>query len=121
MTRFTIQPGRWYACELIGDEFDEDKCSYSPIKVHSIKPENNGDRTFLLNFYHAKYPEGVRDKTYKLRTIERGRSLILAKSLEHTPPRFLLIYDITGEWMARHFPGYDPSRTNIQEWLEKNA
>jgi hypothetical protein len=121
VTRFTLQRGTCYACELIGDEFDDDKRSYSPIKVYSVQSEKNGDRTFVLKFYHALYPEGVRDKTYKLRTIERGRSLFLAKSLEHSPPRFLLIYDITAEWVSRHFPGYAPSRTNIQQWLEKNV
>lgn len=60
MTRFTLQRGRWYACELIGDEFGEDKCSYSPIKVFAVEPQKSGNRKFGLKFYHASYPAGVR-------------------------------------------------------------
>jgi hypothetical protein len=121
MTRFTLEPRRWYACELIGDEFTEDKCSYSPIKVHQVKPAKTGNRTFALEFYHANYPEGVRDKVYQLQTIERGRSLLLAKSLEHNPPRFLQIYEITAEWVSRHFRDTHPDPQDIQGWLNKNA
>ncbi len=121
MTRFTLQPGQWYACELIGDEFDEDKCSYSPIKVLKVEPGKTGNRTFALHFYHANYPEGVRDKVYQLQTIEWGRSLLLARSLEHDPPRFLQVYEISVEWVTRHFRGADPDSQDIQGWLDRNA
>ena len=116
--RFTLEPRRWYACELIGDEFGEDKCSYSPIKVYQVKALGDGSRTFVLSFYHANYPAGVQDKTYRLQTIERGRTYLLARSLEHEPTRVLQIYDIDAHWLERHFPGMKPVRGDIQTWME---
>lgn len=93
--RFTIEDDRWYACELIGDEFEDDICSYSPIKILKLETHKKGDRSLILHFYHANYPEGVRDKSYNLRTIERGDKFLLAKSLDHSPVRILQIYDIS--------------------------
>lgn len=115
--RFTLERGKWYACELIGDEFSEDKCSYSPIKIYEISPSDKGERTFKLNFHHANYPEGVQNKEYALRTIERGRTYLLAKSFNHSPVRYLLIYDIDRDWVKRHFSVNYPAK-DIQEWLD---
>lgn len=125
MRRFTIERGRWYACEIIGDEFaggvGTDLCSYSPIKVLSLTPSHSGDRTFRLDFYQANYPEGVRDKRYNLCTIERGESMLMARSTEHTPSRILQIYAITPEWVRLHFPDWKPDTNDIQRWLDENA
>jgi hypothetical protein len=53
MKRFTLERGKWYACELIGDDFTEahssDLCSYSPIKVEGVFPLRSGDRTFRFH------------------------------------------------------------------------
>lgn len=125
MKRFTLERGKWYACEFIGDEFTEvfgtDLCSYSPIKVHNVTPLQSGKRTFRLDFYHANYPQGVQGKEYTLRTIERGASMLLARSTEHDPVRILQIYDITPEWVMAHFPGWNPTRDDVQGWLDRNA
>lgn len=118
--RFTIENNRWYACEFIGDEFDEDLCSYSPIKILRLETLAHGDRTLSLNFYHANYPEGVRDKTYRLRTMERGEGFLLAKSLDHNPVRILQIYEITYKWISRHFPRLTPDNNNLQTWLDRH-
>ena len=48
-----------------------------------------------VDFYHANYPEGVRDKTYTLENIECGSGFLLAKSVEHDPVRFVIIYDMS--------------------------
>lgn len=118
--RFQLERSRWYACEFIGDEFDEDLCSYSPIKILGIEPLKQGNSTIVIKFYHANYPEGVRDKVYKVRIIKRGMRYILGKSLDHETERFLQIYDIDSEWVKRHFPYLEPSRTNLQSWLSEN-
>ena len=117
--RFTLREGRWYACELIGDEFGDDLCSYSPVKVYSVTPHGSGKRTFTLAFYHANYPQGVRDKEYTMKTIERGKRFMLARSLEHDPPRILQIYDIDAQWLHRHF-GVRPDHA-VQQWLDRHA
>ena len=116
--RFTLQPGKWYACEIIGDEFSEDCCSYSPLRIDHIRPLKKGDQTFSLHFYHANYPEGVRDKQYILRTIEHGYKYILAKSVDHNPSRIFQIYDIDPAWVERHFPNMSVDREDVQAWLD---
>ena len=77
MVRFTLERGHWYACEIIGDEIDADRCSYTPIKVFAVMPGNTGKRQFELDFHHAKYPARVQHKRYRLRTIERGERYLL--------------------------------------------
>lgn len=111
--RFTLQTGKWYACEIIGDEFEEDRCSYSPIRVDAIEPLGKDTRSFRLTFYHANYPEGVRSKQYVLQTLERGEKYTIARSEEHNPTRILQIYDIDSEWLRRHFPGVNFKDENI--------
>lgn len=118
--RLTLRPQRWYVCKFIGDEFEEDVCSCSPIKVLRLETLARGDRTLRLEFYHANYPEGVRDKIYNLRTIERCKKFILAKSLDHNPVRIMLFYEITHEWVARHFPRLRPDSNDLQAWLDQS-
>lgn len=119
--RFTLEKDRWYACEIIGDEFGEDLCSYSPIKILNITPLKTGNSEMELYFYHANYPEGVRDKRYSIKIIERARSFILAVSTEHkNSRRFLQIYDIDGDWMKRHFKMSVEKKSDIQDWLTRN-
>ena len=117
--RLTFKPGRWYAAELLGEEFGREIRSYSPVRVDEITPR--GGRRFSLAFYHANYPEGVRDKVYELETIERNRVFILARSLSHTPARLILIYPITGAWLREHFGVAVEESEDPQEWLTRNA
>ena len=117
--RFTLERDNWYACEIIGDEFDADQCSYAPIKVFAVVPGKTGEREFDLDFHHANYPAGVQHNRYRLRTIERGERYLLAQSLEHTPTRFLQIYEISPDWVRTHFPGMQPDISNFAGWLDR--
>tara|TARA_R110002111_G_scaffold100976_6_gene156460 strand:- start:19502 stop:19675 length:174 start_codon:yes stop_codon:yes gene_type:complete len=45
--RLQIKERFWYACEFIGDEFDEDCCSYSPMRVDGIKPLKSVQDAFV--------------------------------------------------------------------------
>jgi hypothetical protein len=120
---FFLLPKRWYACEFIGDFFNhsEDLCSYSAIRIESFEASDSEDGVFLLKFYHAKYPEGVRDDRYRLKILEWGNSFMIAKSLDHTPARILQIYDIDSAWISRHLPEADVNQDDIQEWLSRHA
>lgn len=124
MSRFTLQPRRWYSCQFIGDEFDSDQVgsiSYSAIKIHDLIPSKNGGRVFKLEFYHANSPEGVRDKSYTLQTIERGETYILARAVDHHPVRILRICEVTMEWLLTHF-GVDVGEgVDLQEYLERRG
>lgn len=119
--QFTLERGTWYACEFIGDEFDEDRCSYSPIRIKEISPLKTGRGLIRLDFYHANYPEGVRDKSYELVMLERGSRYILAISRNHDPARVMQIYDIDWLWMNRHFPVTGDRSVEIQSWLSRNV
>ena len=119
MDRFSLEPGRWYATELLGQEFGSEIRSYSPIRVEALTPR--GGRRFSLAFYHANYPEGVRDKAYELETLERNAAFILARSTAHTPARLMLIYGVTSAWLTEHFGVVVPESEDPQEWLARNA
>lgn len=110
---------QWYACKIIGDEFDADRCSYTPIKVVEVIPGNTGKRQFDLVFHHANYPAGVQQKRYRLQTIEWGARYLFAQSLDHNPTRFLQIYPITPDWIRGHFPGLQPDPANLAGWLDR--
>lgn len=52
----------------------------SPIRVDEV---TRGPRGRLrLGFYHADYPDGVRDKVYELRITDESAAGLEAKSLE---------------------------------------
>ena len=119
--RFSLEPNRWYAAEIIGEEFAETIRSHSPIKVRRLMPESKGGRCFSLEFYHANYPEGVRDKIYRLRTIERNKEFMLAVSTEHNPRRYLLIHPISVEWLKNTYRVDVESGMAAEDWLERHA
>lgn len=119
MNRFDLKPGRWYAAEFLGEEFGSEIRSYSPIRVDEVKPK--GGRRFSLAFYHANYPEGVRDKVYELETIERNATFILARSREHSPVRLMLIYSVNSAWLRQHFGAAVSGSDDVQAWLTGNA
>ena len=115
----TLKPGHWYAAELIGEEFGSEIRSYSPIRVDEVRPR--GGRGFSLAFYHANYPEGVRDKVYELETIERTATFILARLREHSPSRLMLIYPVTSAWLREHFGATVADDEDVEAWLAANA
>lgn len=120
--RFTLHPGRWYAVEIIGDEFGDVLRSYSPLRIDGVAPSGSGQRCFTLSFYHANYPEGVRDKVYTLQTVERSARYLLASSTTHNPTRILLIHDISWDWMRSHFGTTCPiDQPDIHRWLSNHV
>jgi hypothetical protein len=119
--RFTLHAGQWYSAEIIGDEFGEELRSYSPLRIDAIEPSGKGQRQFTVSFYHANYPEGVRNKTYSLQTIERAAGYLLARSMTHNPTRLFLISDVSWDWIQTHFRSTRPVNCqDIQRWLSKH-
>lgn len=119
MDRLSLEPGHWYAMELLGEEFGDDIRSYSPIRVEEITPR--GGRRFSLAFYHANFSDGVRGKVYELKTLERSKTFILARSLSHSPTRLMLIHTVTREWLKEHFGITVEESEDLQAWLARNA
>ena len=117
--RLSLEPGYWYALELLGEEFGDDIRSYSPIRVEEVTPR--GGRGFSLAFYHASYPEGVRSKVYELETLERNAAFIVARSVSHSPTRLMLIHTLTRAWLKEHFDITVAESEDPQAWLTSNA
>ena len=76
LTRFPLIGGEWYEMAVI------DGCEemLSPIRVDEVKRGPSG--RLRLSFYHADYPDGVRDKVHELRITAESATGLKAKSLE---------------------------------------
>lgn len=131
MNKFKLECNKWYACTLISESFnfDVNRCTYSPIKILDIEPSTESEDSLAIFFYHANYPEGVRGKYYELQILELGQSLLFARCLGYERARFIMIFDITKEWLFFHFKEFIKDKdkiykwlnqSNIQDWLDKN-
>ena len=54
-------------------------------------------------------------KVYLLQTLQRGQFYHIARSQEHDPVRILMFYEITEDWVRRHFPQVEESE--YRAWL----
>lgn len=79
---------------------------YSPIWIMAVMPQSSLDGRIDLEFYHANYAEGVRDKLYPLRTLRRTAGFFLAEAYGPPEPerRLIIIEIITPVWLRTHFP-----------------
>jgi hypothetical protein len=80
---------------------------------------HSGQRRFELRFYHANYPEGVRDKKYLLETIERAADYLLARRLGE-PAQIVLIHGISWRWVRAHFRVSEDT-DDLEMWLRRHA
>jgi hypothetical protein len=119
--RITLEPRKWYAAEILSEEFAESIRSYTPIRINELTLHGGGKRIFTMGFYHANYPSGARDKIYRLKTLERNSQFIFAVSTEHNPRRTLLIHPISTEWLIKNFQANLQSGQTAEDWLERNA
>jgi hypothetical protein len=119
--RLTLTVGRWYAMEMIGDAFDPALRQYRLIRVQAIRPTHTGPRVFELQFDHAHDPEGVCTTRYTLFVLQRGERFLLAQSTHHTPPRFLLLYEITADWLREHLCVEVPAECDVNTWLNHHT
>jgi|GEM_PF-1350124 hypothetical protein len=101
MSRFTLEPRKWYAMEILGPEFGENVRHCSPIEVHSLKPAGGGKRCLDLTFYHAAYSVGVQNKTFTLQTIKRSKHFLLASVVG--TERLALFMELTDDWLKKNF------------------
>lgn len=123
LTRFTLEPEKWYAMELIGDEFVGPNylLRYSPIKVLALNLSGKGTRSFKLEFFHANYPAGVQNKIYRLRTIARSDHFMLAESLDNKPSRIIHLQRLSHQWLNSHFQARISSDREAIEWIERKC
>ena len=78
---------------------------FSPIWVKAIIQQPGLEGRLDIEFYHANYSEGVRDKLYLLRVARRTEGYLLAEVGAKTQDRRLVVIEaITRDWLQRHFP-----------------
>ena len=90
------------------------------MKVEAVEAKKEGSRSFDLAFYHANYSEGVRNKTYELRTIERAESFIFAKRCDDSG-LFILLFPMTAAWLNNHFNAGLLDDESLCDWLARNC
>ena len=116
MSRFTLEPGNWYAMELMSPEFGADVRRYSPIRVDKVALAGNGSRRFDLSFFHAAYAEGVQDKVYSIQTIQRSDHFLIGQVVD--TQRLVFFLALSDTWLNQHF---DDHSLNYLRDLQKAA
>ncbi|PLX22905.1 MAG: hypothetical protein C0600_16110 [Ignavibacteria bacterium] len=95
---------------------------YSPIRIEELVPQKTGQGEFELAFYHAGYPAGVRDKRYRLRTLNRSTCYLVAQRLDDPAPHMTIIFhDLSREWLKEHFCINVEEDETIDDILERIA
>ena len=120
-TRFALAPGQWLAMEAWMRGFpDPPHCS--PVRVLAVSPHGGGRRELTLRFFHATYPEGVREKEYHLRVLHRAHDTLTLLRLDAPDMEMTLtLFPLHSHWMEKHFPnpaeGSEPG--SIERMLER--
>ncbi|WP_182870878.1 hypothetical protein [Stieleria mannarensis] len=107
MTRFTLSQDQWYACLSFGDDYkasDLIERSWSPILVRNVVPLGTGKREYSLEYVDSSSPDSPIERTYTLRTVNRGRSGLLAAVAGSHPVRYLYITAMDSKWIDQLFP-----------------
>lgn len=116
---FRLEPNRWYAMQFHGTEFSPgDSRAYSPIHVIEVKPLKTGNDLIELEFHHENYPAGVQDKTYRLHVLARDATFLFARSVDHEPSRYVVLFDLTWPWLRTHFGIGPRGDEDVQRWRE---
>lgn len=102
----TLQPGRWYAWEMIPGYTTELDPYHSPILIHSISPRKSGLGDLSISFFNAFYAEGVQDCSLQLRVLKRTSNFLLVDIRDNSGPtnRAALIGNLSLVWLERFAP-----------------
>jgi hypothetical protein len=115
MSRFTLDPREWYAMELLSSEFGTEVRRYSPIRVDGLAPKGSGSRRFDLSFFHAAYPEGVQNKVYTIKTVQRCDHFLFGRVADTN--RLVLFLELSDKWLKQHF---DDQALNYLRTLQRS-
>ena len=79
---------------------------YSPIWVRTVEPQKSGEGLLTLDFFHANYAEGTRDKVYRLKIVHRAEGYLLALSKDDAGEVHgtVILEPITATWMNQRCP-----------------
>ncbi len=72
----------------------------SPVKILSISPLKTGRGQLVVEYYHAFYPEGVREKSTQLTVLTRGADSLVGIE---DGSRIYIFQPLTRMWLESSF------------------
>lgn len=112
---FSLHPGRWYAVELIDDEFEsDDPRRFSPVYIYRVRPLRTGARLLRVRFWHENYHEGAQGREGDWKILERTPGLLLAR-IQDYPVQLAHIRELSWKWLGDRFRIYPkPGEIDVQ-------
>jgi hypothetical protein len=109
--RLTLERGAWYGWTMWpgygGNPY------HSPIRVNAVTPLHTSKRLFDLYFFNMGYAAGVQMMTYRLVTLRRKQSYMLAA--QEGSDRSVAIVELDPFWIMTHLPALTPRIERIME------
>lgn len=107
MTRFTLKTGVWYAGLSFGRSSMGQQELHSPIRVLQVCPQGSGNQLLTVHCFLGNDPDGDGNREYRLQTIERSESGLLARVLCDPEAGYIHLSELSQAWMEYHFPQLD--------------
>jgi hypothetical protein len=109
--RLTLEPGGWYGWTMWpgygGNPY------HSPIRVNRVTPLHTTKRKLELDFFNMGYAAGVQMMTYRLVTLRREQSYLLAA--QEDSDRSVAIVELDPFWIMTHLPELTPKFERLME------
>lgn len=107
MTRFTLDAGAWYAGLKFGRSSVGQQELHSPIRVLQVFPHGSGNQLLTVHCFQGNDFEGDGNREYRLQTIERSESGLLARVMGNPEAGYIHLSELSQSWMEYHFPQWD--------------
>ncbi len=108
-SKFTLQPERWYAWQMLPGYAGERNVPYfSPILLREVVPRKTGRGILKLRFRNALYADGVQEFAQEMRVLKHAADFLVAEILvdrDIPSDRVGIVSHIEFEWLRRFCPG----------------
>ena len=117
--KFTLNEKQWYVMECVSTSGER---HHSPIWLSKITSRNTGEVALQIEFFHANYPTGKRDRVFDLEVLHCDRGYLLAMRVEGQERVATVILEAaTIEWLERTMPdvaGTVTEETPLEQTLD---
>jgi hypothetical protein len=108
MSKFTLQPDRWYGWQMIPGYVGERCVPYCcPIRVHKVEPLKSGKGIMKVDFWNTGYAAGVQGFSLDLQLLHRAKDYLVARILygdSSTTDRCAVVSHIEFQWIQQFCP-----------------
>jgi hypothetical protein len=99
---FTPKAGKWYAYMMLPGYSGP---YFSPIRVEKVKSIGSSGKRFTLDFYNARYAEGVRNFSKKMKILSRGDGYLVAELMDDkSERRTAIVAEFNRSWLEAVVP-----------------